>query len=116
VIAAVAAALVAAPAAAQVRDPLARQQLLDLAYVLGEAHALRQACAPDDQYWRARMRRLIEMERPDQAFADRLAERFNTGFTVRESQFPACGARARAELAAAARRGRALAQALSRFR
>jgi len=111
-----AAALLAAPAAAQDRDPLGRQQLLDLAYVLGEAHALRQACRPDDQYWRARMRRLIEVERPDEAFAAALADRFNTGFSVRESQFPACTSRARAELSTAAKRGRALAQALARFR
>lgn len=93
-----------------------RQQLLDLAYALGESHALRQACAPDDQYWRERMRRLIEVERPDEAFAQRLADRFNTGFSVRQAQFPACTPAVRTEAAAAARRGRAAAQALSRIR
>lgn len=84
--------------------------------MLGESHALRQACTPEDQYWRARMRRLIEVERPDEAFAGRLADRFNTGFSVRESQFPECTPAARREGAAAARRGRAIAQALSRIR
>ncbi len=104
------------PAAAQDRDPTVRQKLLELAYALGESHALRLVCEPEDQYWRARMRRLIELERPDQAFADVLAKRFNAGFQVRESQFPACDARVGAEAAAAARRGQALADALSRIR
>lgn len=111
-----AAALATAPAAAQTRDPATRQQLLDLAYVLGESHALRRACEAEDQYWRARMRRLIELEAPDPAFAEQLADRFNTGFTVRESQFPACDGRARTEAAAAARRGRRLADGLARIR
>lgn len=111
-----AAALIASPAAAQDRSPAERQQLLDLAYVLGEAHALRQACKPEDQFWRARMRRLIEVERPDEAFARRLADRFNTGFSVREAQFPECADAVRAEAAAAARRGREIASALARIR
>jgi len=114
-----AAALLVAPPSfsfAQDRDPAGRQALLDLAYVLGEAHALKQACEPNSQYWRARMERLIELEKPDQDFHKRLADRFNTGFTVREAQFPACNAAARAEAAAAARRGRALAQGLARIR
>jgi len=115
-VAAALALLVAVPAAAQPADPQARQQLLDLAYVLGEAHALRQACKPDDQYWRSRMRRVLEVERPDAAFAGRLADRFNTGFSVRKAQHPACTAKARAELKAVARRGRDLAYGLSRFR
>lgn len=112
----VAAALIAAPSAAQDRDPAGRQKLLDLAYTLGEAHALKRACDPESQYWRARMQRLIDLEKPDLAFETRLANRFNTGFSVREAQFPECNAAAKAEAAAAARRGRALAQDLSRIR
>jgi len=111
-----AALLGAPPSFAQDRDPAGRQALLDLAYVLGEAHALRQACDEESQYWRTRMERLIELEKPDQQFHHRLADRFNTGFSVRETQFPDCSAAARAEAAAAARRGRALAQRLSRIR
>lgn len=109
-------ALASAPSAAQDRDPASRQALLDLAYVLGEAHALKQACDKESQYWRARMQRLVELEKPDMAFNVRLADRFNTGFTVRETQFPDCNAAARAEAVAAARRGRALSQRLSRIR
>ena len=111
-----AAALIAAPSLAQDRDPAGRQALLDLAYVLGEAHALKQACEPNSQYWRARMQRLVDLEKPDRDFHVRLADRFNTGFTVRETQFPECSPAARAAAAAAARRGRTLAQGLSRIR
>jgi predicted secreted protein len=46
------AALLASVAHAQDRTPAEKKQMLDLAYVLGEAHALKQACAPDDQSWR----------------------------------------------------------------
>lgn len=112
---AAAALLCASPSYGQERDPASRQQLLDLAYVLGEAHALRQACRPDDQYWRNRMRRLIQVEFPDEPFADRLADRFNTGFTVREAQFTTCDARTRAEEQAVAARGRRMSDALSRI-
>ena len=114
--AALAALLIGAPALAQTADALTRQQLLDLSYVLGEAHALRQACEPEDQYWRARMQRMLEVERPDAAFAQRLADRFNTGFSVRQGQFQACNGQARAELARTAAKGKALAEALSRIR
>ena len=48
------------PAHAQEREPADRQRLLDLAYALGQSHALRQACeGAGDQFWRARMMRLI---------------------------------------------------------
>ncbi len=84
--------------------------------MLGEAHALKQACEQDSQYWRARMARLIELEQPDLAFKVRLTDRFNTGFSASQGQFPECNARSRAEAAAVARRGRTLAQALSGIR
>ena len=116
IILAVAAALVSAPSAAQDRDPAARQKLLDLAYVLGEAHALKQVCEQDNQYWRARMARLIELETPDLAFKVRLTDRFNVGFSARSGQDPECSASSRTEAAAVARRGRTLAQALSGIR
>lgn len=112
----VAAALVAAPSAAQDRPPAQRQTLLDLAYVLGESHALARACDDDSQYWRARMARLIELESPDLPFKARLSAQFNTGYSAGEAQFPTCTAAARAEAVAAARRGRALSLQLSRIR
>jgi len=91
-----------------------RQSLVDLAYVLGEAHALRQACqGEDDQYWRTRMIRMVDTEQPDAALDRRLKESFNTGFASRQGEFPTCtGATRRAEIATAAR-GQSLAAQLS---
>jgi uncharacterized protein (TIGR02301 family) len=96
-------AAVAFPVLAQDRSPALRQNLVDLAYVLGESHALRQACSGlDDQYWRTRMMRLVSAEKPDTALDARLKESFNTGFASRQTEFQACSpASRRAELAAA---------------
>jgi uncharacterized protein (TIGR02301 family) len=110
-IAAVCAALaLTAPALAQEpRSPEQRQALVDLAYVLGQSHALRQVCAgPGDQFWRGRMERLIAAEAPDPAFDRRLKESFNTGFAAAQSAFPECGPDSRREAAHVAARGRAL--------
>lgn len=99
----------AAPAAAQDRGPAGRQALADLAYVLGEAHALRQACqGPTDQYWRQRMVRLMSTEQPDPGQERRMREAFNTGFSIRQGQFPACTPASRRAEAATMARGRAL--------
>ena len=116
ILAVLAAALTATAAGAQDRSPAQRQRLLDLAYALGESHALKRACDPDDLYWYDRMERLLDVEQPDMAFRNELVSRFNTAFEVREAQFPECDAAARAEAAKAARRGRAVAAALSRIR
>jgi uncharacterized protein (TIGR02301 family) len=108
-------AALALPAAAQDRSPSGRQDLADLAYVLGEAHALRQACqGPDDQYWRQRMVRLVQTEQPDAGFERHLREEFNTGFAIRQSQFPACTPASRRAESVAMVRGRALAERLAR--
>jgi len=101
-------------AQSQDRTPAVRQSLVDLAYVLGEAHALRQACqGADDQYWRTRMIRMVDTEQPDAALDRRLKESFNTGFASRQGEFPTCtGATRRAEIATTAR-GQVLAAQLS---
>jgi uncharacterized protein (TIGR02301 family) len=108
-------ALLAAPLAyAQEREAGERQRLLDLAYTLGESHALRQACQGEgDQYWRARMVRLTEVEQADQAFDVQLRERFNTGFASRRSEYPICDDASRKAELQAARKGMALSQKLS---
>lgn len=108
------AALVAAPVLAQERDAEGRQQLLDLAYALGESHALRQVCQGEtDQYWRARMARVTEVEQANEAFDAQLRERFNAGFAARRGQYPTCDADSRGAEQQAARRGQALALKLS---
>ena len=110
-----AAILVAGPASAQDRPADQRQRLLELAYALGEGHALRQACEGEgDQYWRARMMRLVQVERPGPTLETQLRERFNAGFVSKRGQYPACDEARREAEAQAARRGQALALKLSR--
>lgn len=119
-IALAAASIWAGPAADRVlaapapRSPDQRQTLIDLAYVLGEVHALRAACqGAEDQAWRSRMSRMLEIEQPDAAFRRRLVDTFNTGFAVRQADTPTCRPDTAAQERAAAVRGRALAQRLA---
>jgi uncharacterized protein (TIGR02301 family) len=99
------------PAVAQpTRTPDERQVLLELAFVLGEAHALRAACrGAEDQAWRARMSSLIEVEKPDEPFRRLLVERFNAGYAARQAEAADCKPGVPAQERAAAVRGRALA-------
>ena len=98
---------------AQARGPDDQQALAELARVLGESHALRQACVGDqDQTWRDRMQALLEVETPAADLKTRLAEAFNSGFAAGRRGFPACGKASRAEAARIAARGEALATRL----
>jgi len=107
-------ALASAPALAQDRPPAERQTLGELAYTLGESHALRQLCKGlGDQYWRDRMLRLTQVEDSDAAFDAVIRERFNTGYAAGQAQAQDCGAYSRRAEADAASRGQALAQTLS---
>ncbi len=109
-----AASALAPLAMAQERDAGERQRLLDLAYTLGESHALRQACQGEtDQYWRARMVRMTEVEQADQAFDAQMREKFNTGFAAGRSAYPTCDDSSRKAEQQSARRGQALAQKMS---
>jgi uncharacterized protein (TIGR02301 family) len=109
-----AALALATPTFAQDRAPAQRQAVIDLAYVLGESHALRQLCeGPNDQYWRERMRQLVRTEVPDQDFERRLNTAFNTGFIAGQSIYPGCGRASRREEARLAQRGRTLAASLT---
>ena len=114
VLIAVFAASGAAPVLAQEREPAERQRLLDLAYTLGESHALRQTCeGTSDQYWRSRMVRLTEVEQAEQGFDAQLRERFNVGFAARQGEFPLCDASSRKAEQQSARKGQALALKMS---
>lgn len=104
----------ALPAGAQERPPPERQTLLDLAYALGESHALRQACEGEgDQFWRDRMVRLTDTEAADAAFDGRLKQQFNSGFATRQTEFPSCSPASKRAEQAVARKGQALAGRLS---
>lgn len=107
----------AAPALAP-RSPQARQLVIDLAYAMGETHALRQACLGEtDQEWRVHMARLVEVEAADPALGSggqrRLVESFNAGFGAKSAQFPGCKPEVQPALEAAAAKGEALARRLA---
>lgn len=98
---------------AEERSPDEQQALADLARVIGESHALRQACEGQaDQTWRDQMQTLLRVEAPGAAVQTRLAQAFNSGFAAGRSGFPACDKAARAEAARVAARGEALATRL----
>lgn len=110
------AAALAAPAVPP-RSAQARQMVVDLAYAMGETHALRQACLGEqDQEWRVQMSRLVETEQTDPALGAtgqrRLIEAFNAGFSAKSAQFPSCKPEVQAALEAAAAKGEALARRL----
>ncbi len=103
-----------APGVPQARDAQQQGILIELAGVLGESHALRQACAGrEDQYWRARMMRLLEVEQAPAAVERALTSAFNNGYESRRRSYPVCTPTARRAEAAAAARGRSLARRLS---
>jgi uncharacterized protein (TIGR02301 family) len=91
--------LIAATAAlAQERTPAQRQQLVDLARVLGESHALGQACdGADEQFWRTRMQALLQQEAAEQGLKTRLSVAFNDGYHSAQALYPRCSDAARAE-------------------
>ena len=104
--------LVLAAALAE-RSPDQRQAMVDLAYVLGEAHALRQACdGRDDQTWRTRMSGMMALEAPDPDLKRRMIDSFNTGFMTRQAETPTCGPETASAERSIAERGRTLAQRL----
>jgi uncharacterized protein (TIGR02301 family) len=96
-------------------DPLMRSQLTQLSRALGAMHALRVSCSGrDDQTWRSRMATLIDLEAPSGgALRDPLVDAFNGGFQAHGSGAASCPADARAQEAALARDGRALALLLA---
>jgi uncharacterized protein (TIGR02301 family) len=108
--AAVAQASESSPSAAS-RPPEQRQVLIDLAYRIGESHALRRICKGEvDGYWFDRMQRLLKLEQPDANFSRQLVDRFNAGFVSRQAEFTECTAQSRA----AARETDALGEGLAR--
>jgi uncharacterized protein (TIGR02301 family) len=114
VILALALIALAAPALAQERNPAERQVMVDLAYVLGESHALRQTCEGEgDMFWRSRMEEMLRVEAADQGFANRLTLSFNSGYAAGQAGFPTCDAGLKAEARRIAARGRQLSAKLS---
>ena len=104
----------AAPALAQERSPAERQGLVDLARLLGESHALNQACvSADDQSWRARMQGMLNQEAGEQGLTTRLSIAFNEGYHSGQALYPKCSEAARAEARKLAAKGEMLSEKLA---
>ena len=107
-------ALVLTAAAAPPRTPAEQARLTQLAQALGRVHALHRLCTgPQDDLWRSRMGRMLDVEKADPALRQRLTDSFNAGFEAGGAGLTACSPSARAELIdaehAAAERSSALA-------
>ncbi len=91
-----------------------RQTVVRLAYVLGQAHALRRLCAgPGDSTWYGHMQHLLAEEASDDVSRRQLVESFNAGYANAQSEFTACNPRSQAAEHAVAEQGRGLAQRLA---
>ena len=110
-------AALAQPAASQptaAPSPQQRQMVVDLAYVLGEAHALHRLCAgADDNTWRGRMGRLIKAEAPDPAYRQQLMNSFNAGFSAERAEFTTCTLKSADMERTVAAKGRGIARRLA---
>lgn len=107
----------AAPAVAQERSPELRQALIDLARVMGESQAFRQAClGAGDQHWRTRINDMVDNEAADEAFAKQLQATFAAGAAAGRRAHPDCSPATREAQAEAAGRGRELAAQLATAR
>ena len=96
------------------RSGVQREVVVQLAYALGEAHALHRLCAgPGDATWYARMERLEAQEASDDAGRHQLVDAFNAGFAARQAEALTCGRRSRAAEKAVAARGAGLARRLA---
>ena len=102
----------APPAASS--SPQQHQMVVDLAYILGEAHALHRLCAgAEDNTWRGRMGRLIKAETPDQAYRRQLMNSFNAGFVAEHAEFAACTLKSEDRERTVAAKGRDIARRLA---
>ena len=112
IIAAFAAVLVFAQGAhAQEIDYAQRSRdLLTLSRVFGELHHIRRACEAwgEEEVWRNRMRKLVELESPQPELRDQMVAAFNDGFRAAEQRFPYCDREARDYAAASAAEGDAV--------
>jgi uncharacterized protein (TIGR02301 family) len=91
-------------------DAWYRQQLIDLAEVLGGSHYLRIVCeGRGDQRWRTYMQGVIQRE-PE--LNNDLIGAFNRGYREQETRFPACDETTRQMEAELRARGLRISQAL----
>lgn len=108
-------ALLAAPfsmASAQDLETYQQRQrdLSALAELFGELHHLRRTCDPryEADVWRERMKKMIELEEPQDAEREQLVQGFNKGYRNAQRRYPGCDRRARDYAAGRAAQGDAI--------
>ncbi len=86
------------------------RDLLTLSRVFGELHHIRRMCEAwgEEEVWRNRMRKLVELESPQTDLRDQMVAAFNEGFRGAEQRFPYCDREARDYAAASAAEGDAV--------
>lgn len=102
---------VAAPAGAQFRSAEDRNDaLVSLARIFGEMHHIRRLCGrgDEDDIWRERMKRVIELEAPSFEQRERMVVAFNDGYVNAQGRFSDCSDEAEYYAAGRAATGEAL--------
>ncbi len=90
------------------------ETLVELAAVLGEAHAIRTVCNGDgDQTWRNYMMSMIDLEAPSGPRKSTMTSAFNRGYRAQSGRTSSCSSDLVQVEAAIAARGRALADAVA---
>lgn len=104
------------PAPAQQIDYEARgRDLVALSRIFGELHHIRRLCQAwgEEEVWRNRMRKLVELESPQPQLRERMITAFNDSFRAAERRFAYCDRDARDYAAASAAEGDAATARLS---
>lgn len=104
-----------ASASAQVRSQDYIRDLVELAGILGGAHAIRVACnGRGDQYWRERMSGLLTLEAPEESPLRRsMVDAFNRTYSFESERRLVCDSAARDGEAAYAAQGRIIADRIA---
>lgn len=94
-----AALMTPAPAFAQDLERYLERQtdLKALASLFGELHHLRRTCEPraEADIWRERMKRMIDLEEPQEVVREDLVAKFNAGYRGAQRRYPTCDRRSR---------------------
>lgn len=90
--------------------------LIEMADILGQAHAIRTACNGEgDQTWRAYMMEMMSIEAPSGSRRSELTRAFNQGYRSQSRRARSCTADLAATEAQLAERGRMLADTITRI-
>ncbi len=94
---------------AQSNSGIKRDQLLQIAGIMGAVHYLHGQCdGKGTQIWRDNMKRLIDLEKPAPEVRQTMIERFNAQYEVQRQRFSKCNKKRAKEAARLAGEGERL--------